>query len=101
METTDVKNSSNYLGRELIDIMDFKPENLKIDKKNWADFTIYYINYANKNIDSTNQLYLSISDVSGYISEADDRKFLTIKKDSLASTKYDLVFSTLKNLINK
>ena len=44
-------------------------------------------------------MYLSISVVSGYISEENGEKCLTINKDSPETSKYDLVFSTLRNLI--
>ena len=66
-----IEDSSYHLGGELIDISNFDKANLKLDKKDWKDLTVYYINYVNKikqPIDTTNQLYLSISIVSGYIS---------------------------------
>ena len=97
-----IEDSSYLLGGELIDILDFDRADLKLDKKNWKDLTIYYINYVNKNkqpVDSTNQLYLSIDNVSGYISEENGEKFLTINKEDSVSEKYNSVFSALKDFI--
>ena len=79
-----IEDSSYYLGGELIDILDFDRANLKLDKKNWKDLTVYHINYVNRNkqpVDSTNQLYLSINKVFGHISEENGDKFLTINKE--------------------
>ena len=50
-------------------------------------------------IDSTNQLYLSINKVFGYISEKYGVKYLTIHKGDAVSEKYNEVFSDLKHHI--
>ena len=51
METNNIsiKDYLKYIDGELIDILDLKLDNLKIDKKNWKDLNIYYINYINEN----------------------------------------------------
>ena len=46
-----------------------------------------------------NQLYFSIKIVSGYVLKKNDEKILVINEDNLESSKYYLLFSTLKNLI--
>ena len=97
-----IEDSSYHLGRELTDILDFNRANLKLDKKNWKDLTVYYINYVNRNkqpVDGTNQLYLSINKVFGYISEEHGDEFMTINKENSVSEKYNSVFSALKHLI--
>ena len=94
-----IEDSPYHLGGELIDISDFS--NLKLDKKDWKDLAVYYINYVNKNkqpVDITNQLYISINNVSGYISEENGKKFLTITKEDSVSKKYNSVFSALQDL---
>ena len=86
----------------MIDILNFNRSNLKLDKKDWKDLTVYYINYINRNkksVDSTNQLYLSINKASGYVSEENGNKFLTLNKEGPLSKKYNSVFSAIKDFI--
>ena len=65
METNNlfVKDSSHYLDGDLIDILDFRSDDLKIDKKNWKNLSIYYINYISsstnkQHMDNSSRLYL-------------------------------------------
>ena len=77
-----------------IDILDIKLDNLKLDKKDKKDLTIYYINHINKNkkpIDDSNELCLSIKGVSGYIFKKNDEKFITINQNNLESDHYYLL----------
>ena len=83
-----INDSPCFSGDRLVYISNFNTENLKIDKKNWKDLTIYYINYINT------QFCLSISNVSRYISEENNEKFLiNNKKDFM------LILISLKDLI--
>ena len=87
---------------QYIDIKDFELDDLKIDKKDWKDLTIYYINCVNKNkkpMDNSNELYLSIKGVSGYNLKENDENFLIINSNNLESSKYYELLSRLKNLI--
>ena len=97
-----IKDSSYYLGKELINISDFNRADLKIGKKKWKDLTVYHINYINRNKSTggtMNQLYLSINNVSGYISEENGDKCLMINTEDAVSQKYNSVFLALKDLI--
>ena len=69
METNNIsiKDYLKYIDGELIDILDLKLDSLKIDKKNYKDLNIYYINYINENKKPINELHLSIKIVSGYV----------------------------------
>ena len=85
-----------------IDILDIKLDNLKLDKKDKKDLTIYYINHINKNkkpIDDSNELCLSIKGVSGYIFKKNDEKFITINQNNLESDHYYLLLTRFKNII--
>ena len=83
-----INDSPCFSGDRLVYISNFNTENLKIDKKNWKDLTIYYINYINT------QFCLSISNVSRYISEENNEKFLiNNEKDFM------LILISLKDLI--
>ena len=89
-----IEDPSHNLGGELINISDF-------NRADWKHLTVYYINYVNRNKqpDSTSQLYLSINNVSGYISEENGEKFLTINKEDSISKIYNSVLSALKDFI--
>ena len=70
----DIKNRTHYFYNDIIDIKDFEPKLLKIDKKSYKNIGIYNIGYITiKKIDdctkiqSVNPLYLLIDHVNGYI----------------------------------
>ena len=59
----------------MINIKNFDPNLLKIDKKSYKNIDIYYIGYITMKdseyvkINSVNPLYLIINEVDGYIKE--------------------------------
>ena len=68
----------------MIDIKDFDPSLVKIDKKSYKNIGIYQIGYITiksisdcENINSVNPLYLMIGEVDGYIEENNGNKYLT------------------------
>ena len=72
----NIKNWTYYFYNDIIDLKDFQPNLLKIDKKSYKNIDIYYIGYITiKKIDdyesiySVNPLYLRINHASGYIEE--------------------------------
>ena len=91
----NIKNRTHYFYNDLINLSNFKANDLKLDKKAWKDIDIYYIGYVDKdktpewNVNSVNPLYLLISRVYGIVSEKDGVKYLKIDKGDAA----------LKNLI--
>ena len=75
---------------------------LKIDKKHYKDFDIYYVGYITikkigdyENIHSVNPLYLIIHSTTGYFKENNGEKYLIL--DSIE--KYKEVFSGFKSEI--
>ena len=60
----NIKNRTYYLYDDLINIKDFDPKLLKLDKKSFKNISIYYIGYVTKNpeynINSINPLYLLV-----------------------------------------
>ena len=66
----------------MINIQDFDPNLLKIDKKSYKNNDICYIGYVTvKNsyyakINNANTLYLIISEAAGYIKEKNGSKYL-------------------------
>ena len=66
----NIKNRTYYFYNDLINALNFEPNNLKLDKKKtWKDMDIYYIGYVDKNkprdwcVNSVNPLYLIINKV--------------------------------------
>ena len=65
----------------MINIKDFDPNLLKIDKKSYKNIDIYYIGYITVKdsyyvkINNVNPLYLINSEADGYIKEKNGSKF--------------------------
>ena len=76
----DIKNRTYYFWNDFINLKDFNPLLLKLDKKeSLLNIDIYYIGYVTKkpeyNINSVNPLYLLIRELDGYIEEIEGRKY--------------------------
>ena len=70
----EIKNRTYYFYYDMINLKNFEPNLLKIDKKSYKNTGIYNIGYiAIKNIDDyetiyrVNPLYLRVNDANGYI----------------------------------
>ena len=78
----NIKNRTYYFYNDLINIKNFDPKLLKLDKKSSMDINIYYIGYVPKkdeyNIDSANRLYLLIGEIDGFIEEKEGNIYLNI-----------------------
>ena len=95
----NIKNRTYYFHDDLINLKNFDPSLLNLNKKSLIDISIYYVEYITtksisdyENITSVNPLYLIVKDVDGYIEENDKNKYL-----SFAST--DNNKKVLKNYI--
>ena len=89
----------------MINLRNFDEHNLKLDKKFWKDFDIYYLGYVDKkpewHINSVNQLYFIVNRVYGMIFEENGTKYLSIHKPENVLKKYEQVFSDIKQNIKK
>ena len=72
----NIKNRTYYFLNDIIDIRNVQSNLLKIAKKPYKDFDIYYIDYIlikkishYENIHSLNPLYLTIYSATGYFKE--------------------------------
>ena len=76
----NIKNRTYYFWNDLINLKDFNPQLLKLDKKSSMDISIYYIGYVTKkveyNADSVDPLYLLINEFDGFIEEKEGSKYL-------------------------
>ena len=104
----NIKNRTYYFWNDQIFINNFDAKNLKLDKKKVMDVNIYYKGYVTRkpeyNIDSVNPLYLTISELDGFIDEENGNKYLNLSlKDSNndALIKYAEIWSGIKDQIKK
>ena len=72
----NIKNRTYYFYNDMINIKNFEPNLLKIDRKSYKNISIYSIGYITikkiddcENIYSVNPLYLLVNHASGYIKE--------------------------------
>ena len=114
-ETKDlnIKNRTQYYFDDIIDIKKFEPDLLKIDKKSYRDFDIYYIGYDTikkfnncddeciyKDIHSVNPLYLIIYSATGHFKKEYGEKYLILNSNKKNMKKFFLELNQkLKPLI--
>ena len=107
-EQIDIKNKTYYFYNGLINLKNFDPKLLKLDKKSSKDITIYYIGYVTKkpeyNINSVNLLYLVIDELDGFVKEKEGDKYLNISvsdSNNEVLKKYGEVWSGIKDQVKK
>ena len=103
-----IKNRTYYFFDDMINIEDFDPNLLKIDKKSYKNTNIYHIGYITikdsdyLKIKSVNLLCLIISEVDGYIEEKNRNKYLifdSADKNKEVLKKYTEPWNGIKNEI--
>ena len=78
----NIKNRTYYFYYDLINIKDFDPKLLKLDRKSYKNIDIYYIGYITKKdkykINSVNPFYLLVHKIDGFAEEKRGNKYLNI-----------------------
>ena len=80
----NIKNRTYYFFDDMINITNFDPKLLKIDKKSYKNIDIYYIRYITMKdsdyvkIKSANPLYLIINKVNGHLEEKNENTYLIL-----------------------
>ena len=80
----NIKNRTYYFFNNMINIKNFDPHRIKIDKKSFKNIITYYIGYITiKNlsyakVNSVNPLYFIIDKADGYIEESNGNECLTL-----------------------
>ena len=104
----NIKNRTYYFYDDLIDIKDFDPKLVKLDKKAFKDISMYYIGCVTQkteyNISSVNPLYLLIDEIDGFIKEKEGDKYLNISltnSNNEVLKKYTEVWRGIKDCIAK
>ena len=106
----NIKNRTYYFYSN-INIKNFEPNLLKIDRKSYKNIGIYNIGYITikkiddyENIYSVNPLYLIIAHASGYIEEKGVNKYLVFDstdENKELLKKYNDVWNGIKNKIKE
>ena len=104
----NIKNRTLYFYNDLINVKDFDPKLLKLDKKSYKNIDIYYIGYITKKDEyKTNTLYplyLLVHRIDGFIEEKRRNKYLNIAftdSNNEVLQKYTEVWSGIKDQIEK
>ena len=104
----NIRNRPYYFHNNLINIKDFDPKLLKLDKKKSMDIDIYYIEYITKKdeykINSANLLFLLVHSIDDFIEGEKGNEYLNIAstdKNSEALKNYSEVWNRIKDCIEK
>ena len=106
----NIKNQTYYFFDDMINIKNFDPSLLKIDKKSYKSIDIYYIGYITVKdsdyvkINSVNSLYLIINEVDGCIEKIDRNKYLALvstDRNKEVLTNYTELWDEIKKLHRK
>ena len=107
----NIKNQTYYFYNDMINIKNFDPILLKIDRKSYKDIGIYNIGYITiKKIDdcetiySVNPLYLLVNHANGYIEEKGVNKYLifdSTDENKELLKKYNDVWNGIKDKIKE
>ena len=104
----NIKNRAYYFFVNMINIKDFDPNLLKIEKQSYRNINIYYIGYMTVEgsyyvqVNSVNHLYLIITEVDGYIEEKNGSKYLvfdSMNENNEVLKKYKELRDGIKNEI--
>ena len=111
LKQINIKNRSYYFYNDMINLKNFEPNVLKIDKNSYKNIGIYNIGYITilkiddyESIYSVNPLYLHVNNTNGYIEQKNGNKYLIFNdledenKDLLKI--YKDVSNGIKNEIN-
>ena len=107
----NIKNRTYYFYNDMINIKNFDPVLLKIDRKSYKNIGIYNIGYITikkiddcENIYSVNPLYLLVNHANGYIEEKGVNKYLifdSTDENKELLKKYNDVWNGIKNKIEE
>ena len=95
----NIKNRTDYFFDDMINITNFDPKLLKVNKKLYKNIDIYYVGYITMKpiqnsdyveINRANPLYLIIDEIDGHFEKKNGKKYLI-----LDSTDKNKVYRTL------
>ena len=80
-----------------VNINNLDPFLLDIKKKSSKDIDIYYINYIQENLNSSNSLRIKIDSATGYFKVKNDEKYLLLD----SKKEYERVWSEIRSEIKR
>ena len=96
MISIEIKNRLFTLFAKLVNIFDFNPKRLSIEKTKSSETCIYYIKYGKE------PFYLVINDLKGCFEQNENNKYLTlIFKSQIQKIIYTEIWEEIKKLINE
>ena len=109
MKQINIKNLTYYLYKYQINLKNIHASLLKVGKKDYKEFDIFYIGYVTvkkiancNNINSVNPLYLMINEMIGHFEEKNENKYLVlddVDENKEVSKKYEEVWEGVKKEI--
>ena len=96
----DIKNCKYHFFDDMININDFNPKNIKVDKKSFKDILIYYIEYETS--DGVELLFASFNRINEYIEDYNGSKYLaliSVDENKGKIRKYNEAWTRIKYLI--
>ena len=103
----NIKNRTYYYYNDIVDLDEFDESKIKVDKKDFNDIDIYYLDYKYKKkitecnvIKFVNPLYLRIADIKGQFKKGKDNAWYLVisDKDDVYKKLVD-IFESIKNEI--
>ena len=105
----NIKNRTYYFYNDQINLKDFDTKLLKINKRDYNEIDIYYIDYVTvkkiancNNVNNVNPLYLMINEMIGHFEEKNKNKYLVldiVDENKEVSKKYEEVWEDIKKEI--
>ena len=100
VQQMNIKKRTYYFYNDEINITNFDPILLKIDRKSYKDIGIWYC----ETIYSVNPLYLLVNHANGYIEEKGVNKYLifdSADENKVLLKKYNYIWNGIKNKIEE
>ena len=69
----DIKSHTYYIFNDIINVKDFDPNNIKIDKKSYKNILVYYIGYVT--IEDSKYIKINNNKVNEYFEEINKSKY--------------------------
>ena len=69
----DIKSHTYYIFNDIINVKDFDPNNIKIDKKSYKNILVYYIGYVT--IEDSKYIKTNNNKVNEYFEEINKSKY--------------------------
>ena len=91
----NIKNRTYHFYKDRIDLKSFDAKLLKVDKKDYNDIDVYYIDYV-----TVNPLYLMIDEMISHFEEKNENKYLVLD-DVMKTKKFQKIMKKFGKVLKK